>query len=56
MNKELYEYAKIVHPHQGRTQTSMEKVGNYVDRPNEIAGEIRLVRHWFALGQEVRSR
>lgn len=46
-------YTQIVEPHQGKTATSAEKTGVYVDRPGEVTGEIRLVRSWFAIGQEV---
>lgn len=49
------DYAKKVKPLQGKSVTSAEKTGEYVDRPGQVAGEIRLVRSWFAIGQAVRS-
>lgn len=37
----------------GKLVTSDEKVGKYVKRPGEVCGEIRLVKGWFGIGQEV---
>ena len=39
----------------GRTATSDDKVGKYANRPGEISGELRLVKGWFGIGQEVSN-
>jgi hypothetical protein len=40
-------------PHKGKTKTSQEKVGKFVERDGEIAGETRIVRGWIGIGQPV---
>ena len=47
------QYAKYVKPHTGKSATSADKAGKYIERPGEVCGEIRLVKGWFAIGQEV---
>jgi len=47
------EYAGINKPHIGKTATSDDKVGVFVDRPGEIMEELRVVRGWFGIGQGV---
>jgi hypothetical protein len=47
------DFAEEVPPHQGRTATSAEKVGIFIDREGQVAGEIRAVKGWLALGQKV---
>lgn len=47
-------YAEYSKPHIGESATSADKAGKYVDRPGEVTGEIRLVKGWFAIGQEVQ--
>jgi hypothetical protein len=42
-----------VPPHIGQSATSADKAGKYIKRPGEVCGEIRLVKGWFAIGQEV---
>jgi hypothetical protein len=37
----------------GKSATSTDKAGKYVSRPGEVCGEIRLVKGWFGIGQEV---
>ena len=49
----MLEYAKYVKPHKGKSKTSADKVGKYADRLGEVSGEIRLVKGWFGIGQEV---
>jgi len=34
-------------------KTSLEKVGHFIDREGEIAGEVRIVSGWNAVGHEV---
>jgi hypothetical protein len=46
-------YAKYVQPHIGKSATSDDKAGKYIERPGEICGELRLVKGWFGIGQEV---
>jgi hypothetical protein len=53
ITKSVLEYAKYCPPHMGKLATSDEKVGKYVKRPGEVCGEIRLVKGWFGIGQEV---
>ena len=53
LTNELLEYAKVNAPHIGKSATSKEKVGKFANRPGEVAGEVRLARAWFGLGQEV---
>ena len=53
MTSELLSYGEVNHPHIGKSATSASKVGKYADRPGEVSGEIRVVRTWYALGQEV---
>ncbi|KIL56279.1 hypothetical protein M378DRAFT_17219 [Amanita muscaria Koide BX008] len=52
LTSSLLAYAEVNPPHIGKSATSQSKVGLYADRPGEVRGEIRLVRTWFALGQE----
>ncbi|KAF8056930.1 hypothetical protein FPV67DRAFT_1677684 [Lyophyllum atratum] len=52
LNTKLMAYAKVNVPHIGKSATSADKVGKYVCRKGETAGEIRLARGWYALGQE----
>lgn len=40
----------------GKTATSANKAVKYVDRPGEVCGEVRLVKGWFGIGQEVSIR
>jgi hypothetical protein len=47
------DFAEEVPPHQGKTATSAEKVGVFIDREGQVAGEIRAVKGWLALGQKV---
>jgi len=49
----VLKYTEFVEPHMGKSATSADKAGKYVKRPGEICGEIRLVKGWFAIGQEV---
>ncbi len=49
----MLEYAKYVTPHMGKSATSADKAGKYVSQPGEVCGEIRLVKGWFGIGQEV---
>jgi hypothetical protein len=37
----------------GKSATSADKAGKYVDRPGEVCGEIRVVKGWFGIAQEV---
>jgi hypothetical protein len=37
----------------GKSATSADKAGVYIERPGEVAGEVRLAKGWFALGKEV---
>lgn len=53
LNRCIYDYASVVKPHMGLSSTSADKVGCYIERPGELKGEIRLVRGWYAIGQEV---
>jgi len=46
------EFAKVVKPH-FKSATAEERAGEYIYRPNEVTGEIRLVRSWHAIGQPV---
>jgi hypothetical protein len=46
--------AKIDPPHRGKTKTSKEKVGIFVDREGEITGEKRIVKGWQGIAQNVR--
>ncbi len=52
-NEFLMDYAKIVHPHQGKTKTSKEKKGSFIERADEVAGEVRIVKGWHAIGRAV---
>ena len=52
----MLDYTKYVPPHMGKSATSADKVGKYVDRPGEVCGEVRLVKGWFAIGGEVCSQ
>jgi hypothetical protein len=49
------DYTKYVEPHTGKSKTSADKAGKYVSRPGEVFGEIRLVKGWFGIGQEVST-
>ena len=49
----MLEYAKYVPPHMGMSATSADKVGKYMFKHGEVSGEIRLVKGWFGIGQEV---
>lgn len=42
-------------PHIGKSATGGDKAGKYLERPKEVCGELRLVKGWFGIGQEVRS-
>ena len=55
LNEKLLADAKVYPPHRGKTKTSQEKVGKFVDRPGEIAGEKRIVKGWLAIGRNVRG-
>ncbi|KIM72644.1 hypothetical protein PILCRDRAFT_15949 [Piloderma croceum F 1598] len=44
LHEGLIEMAKIDSPHRGKTKTSKEKVGIFVDREGEITGEKRIVK------------
>ena len=44
---------KYCPPHMGKLATSDDKAGKYVKRLGEVCGEIRLVKGWFRIGQEV---
>lgn len=55
ITKVALQYAKFCRPHIGKSATSADKAGKYVDRPGEVSGEIRLVKGWFGIGQEVRN-
>jgi hypothetical protein len=37
----------------GMTATSADKAGKYMCKAGEESGEIRLVKGWFGIGQEV---
>ena len=50
----VLEYANYVPPHIGKSATSADKAGKYMYKTGEVSGEIRLVKGWFAIGQEVR--
>ncbi|KAF8833318.1 hypothetical protein BDN67DRAFT_986108 [Paxillus ammoniavirescens] len=52
ITKAALEYAIYCKPHIGKSATSADKAGKYLDRDGEIMGEIHLSRGWFALGQE----
>ena len=39
----------------GKSATSPDKAGQYVEREGEIMGEVRLVKGWFGIGQEVST-
>lgn len=47
------DYAQVVEPHCGKTATGNSRAGEYIHRADQVAGEIRLVRYWHGLGQEV---
>ena len=47
------EYATLCKPHTGKSATSADKAGKYIECPGEVSGEIRVVKGWFAIGQEV---
>jgi hypothetical protein len=49
---QLLDYAKINKPHKGKSATQAATV-SYIERPGEVAGEIRMVRGWYPIGQEV---
>jgi hypothetical protein len=49
------EYATFCKPHTGKSATSADKAGKYVERHGEVSGEIRIVKGWFGIGQEVRA-
>ena len=49
----VLDYATLCKPHTGKSATSAEKAGKYIERPGEVSGEIRVVKGWFAIGQEV---
>lgn len=53
MNKSIMRYASIVPPHRGKTSTADGKIGRYVEEEGKIAGELRLVRGWNAIGHKV---
>lgn len=53
LTSELLDYAEVNKPHIGKSATGQSKVGLYADHPEEVKGEIRIVRTWYALGQEV---
>ena len=40
-------------PHIGKSATGADKASRYVERPGEVSGELRVVKGWFAIGQEV---
>lgn len=54
LNEGLLDMAKIDPPHRGKTKTSQEKVGIFVDREGEIAGEKRIVKGWQGIAHNVR--
>jgi hypothetical protein len=53
LTKVILDYTEIVKPQVGKSATSADKAGVYVDRDGELMGEIRCVRHWHAIGQPV---
>jgi hypothetical protein len=52
-NKNLYEYAEIVAPHQGRTATNKTRGGKFRNDGHHISGEVRIVKGWNAIGHPV---
>lgn len=40
----------------GKSKISAAKAGKYVKRPGEMCGEIRLVKDWDGMGQEVSNK
>ena len=53
LNEKLLANAKVHPSYRGKTKTSQEKVGNFVDCPGEIAGEKHVVKGWLGLGRNV---
>ena len=47
------DYATFCKPHIGKSATSADKAGRYVERPGEVSGELHVVKGWFAIRQEV---
>jgi hypothetical protein len=55
LNSYLHNLFKTQPPHQFKTASSKSgKKVKYVFRPGEVAGELRVVRGWTAIGREVR--
>jgi hypothetical protein len=48
----ILNYACFNEPEIGKSATSQDKAGIYVDRPGEVTGELALVKGWFGLGQD----
>ncbi len=53
ITKHVLEYVKHVPPHMGKSATSDDRAGTFVMRAGEVSGEIRLVKGWYGIGQEV---
>lgn len=53
INQKLAEFTKIVQPHRGKTRTNASRMGTFLEREGHIAGEIRIVKGWNALGRAV---
>lgn len=49
------DYASIVKPECGKSNTGEDRTGQYLERGEQIAGEVRMARYWHALGQEVSN-
>ena len=55
ITKTIMDYAEYRKPHIGKSKTSTDKAGKYVDRLGEIAGEVHLVKGWYGLGGSVSN-
>jgi len=49
----IMHYASIVQPHQGKTKTAKDRKGTFIEREGEVAGEVRIVKGWQAIGRAV---
>jgi hypothetical protein len=47
------DYTSIVEPHQGKTKTSKECKGTFIESKGEISGEVRIIKGWHAISHAV---